>query len=79
MLHLSAQPCFNGPDLSKFNLLKQCLVYGIETDCRQIFKPVITDIGICCAVNTRFIFELICILFKYYFFIIKLFQRYSSK
>ena len=50
---LTAQPCFMTPGKSPFNLIKKCYLYGSETDCTEIFKPVITDNGICCAANAR--------------------------
>ena len=50
---LSAQPCFQQPGYSKFNLLKQCFLNDTEIDCRKIFKQVITDNGICCSANAR--------------------------
>ena len=53
LLWNSNLPCFGRPDDSGGYLLKKCFLYGQEMDCRQLFKPVPTDSGICCAFNHR--------------------------
>ena len=52
-MKLSAQPCV-ATDNQTYNLIKKCFLYGKEINCESLFKPVITDIGICCAANTRY-------------------------
>ena len=32
-------------------MLRQCSWQGKEVDCSEIFTPVITDSGVCCAFN----------------------------
>ena len=32
-------------------MLRQCLWQGKEVNCSEIFTPVITDSGVCCAFN----------------------------
>ena len=32
-------------------MLRQCKWEGKEVNCSEIFKPVITDTGVCCAFN----------------------------
>ena len=34
-------------------MLRQCQWEGREVNCSQIFKPVITDTGVCCAFNLQ--------------------------
>ena len=46
-------PCHNINDTESEWLLKKCLLYGKEMDCIKIFKPVPTDIGICCSFNHK--------------------------
>ena len=49
LLWHSSQPCHSGPD----HLLKKCLLHGKEVDCSKLFKPVPTDMGVCCSFNHR--------------------------
>ena len=53
LLWNSNLPCFGGADNSGGFLLKKCFLYGEERDCRDLFRPVTTDSGICCAFNHR--------------------------
>ena len=53
LLWNSNLPCFGGADSSGGFLLKRCFLYGEERDCRELFKSVPTDSGICCAFNHR--------------------------
>ena len=34
-------------------MLRQCKWEGKEVNCSEIFKPVITDTGVCCAFNLQ--------------------------
>ena len=49
LLWHSSQPCHSGSD----HLLKKCLLHGKEVDCSSLFKPVPTDVGVCCSFNHR--------------------------
>ena len=51
LIWYSNLPCQNINDTEW--LLKKCLLYGREIDCIDIFKPVPTDIGICCSFNHK--------------------------
>ena len=53
LLWNSNLPCFGGAANSGGFLLKKCFLYGKERDCRDLFRPVPTDAGICCAFNHR--------------------------
>ena len=53
LLWNSNLPCFDREDESGGFLLKKCFLYGEEKDCRDLFRPVTTDSGICCAFNHR--------------------------
>ena len=52
LLWYSSLPCHSndGSPRSEF-LLKKCLLHGSEVDCTKIFKPIPTDMGICCSFN----------------------------
>ena len=53
LLWNSNLPCFDRANSSGGFLLKKCFLYGEERDCRELFRPVPTDSGICCAFNSR--------------------------
>ena len=52
LLRHSSLPCFPTP-ASPGHLLERCRWAGETVDCRQLFTPVATDSGICCAFNPR--------------------------
>ena len=49
----SSQSCFEIAKFTNINLLKQCELHNTVIDCEKIFKPIVTDYGICCGANTR--------------------------
>ena len=53
LLWNSNLPCFGQAGDTGGFLLKKCFLYGEERDCRELFRPVPTDSGICCAFNHR--------------------------
>ena len=54
LLWSSALPCSQDPsDPSKAHLLQQCSWQGQMVNCSDIFTPVITDSGVCCAFNMK--------------------------
>ena len=54
LLWPSSLPCHSAEDSpGSEHLLKKCLLYGQEVDCANLFKPVPTDMGICCAFNHK--------------------------
>ena len=56
LLWNSNLPCFGNPEereVTEGFLLKKCFLYGREMKCRDLFKSVPTDSGICCAFNHR--------------------------
>ena len=52
LLWKSTLPCFpsNTSPMSAY-MLKQCWWQGKRVNCSEIFTPVITDSGVCCAFN----------------------------
>ena len=54
LLWHSSLPCHNTDNIpgSKY-LLKKCLLHGQEVDCVKLFKPVPTDIGMCCSFSAK--------------------------
>ena len=38
-------------------MLKQCWWQGRQVNCSQIFTPVVTDTGVCCAFNLHMKFK----------------------
>ena len=54
LLWHSSLPCYSqgGIPGSQY-LLKKCLLHGKEVDCAKLFKPVPTDLGICCSFNHK--------------------------
>ena len=54
LLWKSALPCHLDP-LSPDSpyMLKKCTWQGKQVNCSEIFTPVITDTGVCCAFNQR--------------------------
>ena len=54
LLWHSSLPCHSKDGIpgSEY-LLKKCLLHGQEVDCAKLFKPVPTDLGICCSFNHR--------------------------
>lgn len=53
LIKFAAQPCFPIPGYSNKNLLKKCEMQGVEIDCAELFRQVITDSGICCGLNNQ--------------------------
>ena len=56
LLWKSTLPCYPFPSSelsSSTHMLRQCQWEGREVNCSQIFKPVITDTGVCCAFNLQ--------------------------
>ena len=56
LLWKSTLPCypFSSSELSNStHMLRQCKWEGKEVNCSEIFKPVITDTGVCCAFNLQ--------------------------
>ena len=54
LLWHSSLPCHSAEDSpGSEHLLKRCLLYGQEVDCANLFKPVPTDMGICCSFNHK--------------------------
>ena len=50
----SSLPCHSAEDSpGSEHLLKRCLLYGQEVDCANLFRPVPTDMGICCSFNHK--------------------------
>ena len=54
LLWHSSLPCYSKDGIpgSEY-LLKKCLLHGQEVDCAKLFKPVPTDLGICCSFNHK--------------------------
>ena len=52
LLWPSSLPCHSTAPGSA-HLLKRCVLHGEEVNCTKLFKPVPTDLGICCAFNAR--------------------------
>ena len=54
LLWHSSLPCHSQDDIpgSEY-LLKKCLLHGQEVNCAKLFKPVPTDLGICCSFNHK--------------------------
>ena len=54
LLWHSSLPCHNTDNMpgSEY-LLKKCLLHGQEVDCVKLFKPVPTDIGMCCSFSAK--------------------------
>ena len=52
LLRHSALPC-SPTSLASEHMVGRCRWQGQEVDCRDIFTPVATDSGICCAFNPR--------------------------
>ena len=50
----SRLPCFEQPNLSSASLIRSCTVGGEKVNCSALFTKVPTDMGLCCALNTRF-------------------------
>ena len=54
LLWNSNLPCFSKNDTpGSDHLLKKCILHGQEVDCSSLFKPVPTDMGICCSFNHK--------------------------
>ena len=54
LLWHSSLPCHSQDDIpGSDHLLKKCLLHGKEVDCSKLFKPVPTDMGVCCSFNHR--------------------------
>ena len=53
----SSLPCFSKPSTSPGFLLKKCFFAGEERDCKEIFKPLPTSSGICCAFNHHMVLQ----------------------
>ena len=51
LLWHSALPCFADENSFNNHLLKSCEIKGEKKDCRNIFKMVPSDVGMCCAMN----------------------------
>ena len=54
LLWQSTLPCYpppTSPNTDSVHMLRQCLWQGEEGNCSEIFTPVITDSGVCCAFN----------------------------
>ena len=52
LLWPSSLPCHSTAPGSE-HLLRRCVLHGQEVNCTKLFKPVPTDLGICCAFNAR--------------------------
>ena len=61
ILKYASQPCFQIPGISTANMIKKCEVYGKNVDCKSLFRPVLTDIGICCGMATNLKSDLLSI------------------
>ena len=54
LLWNSNLPCFSKNDTpGSDHLLKKCILHGQGVDCSRLFKPVPTDMGICCSFNHK--------------------------
>ena len=54
LLWNSNLPCFSKNDTpGSDHLLKKCILHGQEVECSRLFKPVPTDMGICCSFNQK--------------------------
>ena len=54
LLWQSSLPCHSAEDSPGSDyLLKRCLLYGQEVYCAKLFRPVPTDMGICCSFNHK--------------------------
>ena len=56
LLWQSTLPCYpppTSPNTDSVHMLRQCSWKGKEVNCSEIFTPVITDSGVCCAFNLR--------------------------
>ena len=56
LLWKSTLPCYPFPSSEishSTHMLRQCQWEGREVNCSDIFKPVITDTGVCCAFNLQ--------------------------
>ena len=53
ILWYSFLPCTELPDLSEQFMLKTCHIGGQQVNCSDIFTKVPTDMGMCCAFNSR--------------------------
>ena len=54
LLWHSSLPCHSRDGIpGSEHLLKKCLLYGQEVDCAKLFRPVPTDMGICCSFNHK--------------------------
>ena len=50
---LACYPSSSSALSTSAHLLRQCWWQGKEVNCSEIFSPVITDSGVCCAFNLR--------------------------
>ena len=54
LLWKSTLPCYpSNTSPESAHLLRECWLQGEEINCSEIFTPVITDTGVCCAFNLR--------------------------
>ena len=52
LLWNSKLPCHKNNEESPY-LLKKCVLHGQEVECSKLFKPLPTDMGICCSFNHK--------------------------
>ena len=53
LLWHTSLPCSPQPEVTTHSLVQSCQLAGQTVDCGKLFTKVATDLGLCCALNTR--------------------------